>query len=120
MSPRAKRAKVLPELPKKIVVDETSFNALSAAIENPRPPSPALVELFKPKYNRGECLDAIERALGEVPLEPPLSLTYVSAVRTRVLDLLPGAGVEVFHRHREVVVRCFAGGEPAELAVPIT
>ncbi len=119
MSPRAKKPRAA-----KVVVDDASFDALTAAIENPPLPTPALVEVMKPhaapRYNRAQALEAMERALGEVQLELPISLDYVAAVRARVMELLPGAGVEVFHRHREVVARVFAGGEPVELAVPVT
>ena len=52
-----------------IVIDERSFDALSDAIANPRPPTPALVELFKiPRCTR--CGRGVSKSMG-CKDEPP-------------------------------------------------
>lgn len=66
-----------------------------------------------------EVQTAIETALGTVVFEPPVSVEYCAAVRDVLRPALPGATLDVFHRHRELEVQARLGAVTCVVTLPL-
>jgi hypothetical protein len=62
---------------------------------------------------------AVDEVLGAVPFELPIQLSYCEAVMERLKVRLPNAGIDVYHRYVDLVVRVDQGNARYELVLPI-
>ncbi len=85
------------------------------------PPGPAATTVPREVAGtRGDLRVAIETALGSVPFTPPVSIAYCEAVRDILIQLVPGAAIDVYHRNRDLVVRAaYDGAVRYELVLPL-
>ncbi len=61
----------------------------------------------------------VENALGTVPFAPPVSVGYCGALHKAIKVATPDAKVDVFHRHRDLVVEVWLGTAHHRLVVPL-